>query len=78
MDLSSNHLTEHQLKTVRKYKNRLAKRLPTFRIAWVKPVKENMIELHLESDNRTYRRGLLASQLATEVEDETDVIIILR
>jgi len=78
MDLASNHLTENQLKTVRKYKNRLTKKLLTFQIAWVKPVKENMIELHLETDNRTYRKGLLASQLATEVEDETDVIIILR
>jgi hypothetical protein len=36
-----------------------------------------MIELHLESDNRTYRKGLLASQLATEVEDEMDVTIII-
>jgi hypothetical protein len=37
-----------------------------------------MIDVHLESEKWSYRKGLLASQLATEVEDETDVIIILR
>jgi hypothetical protein len=77
-DLTSNNLTKAQAKTVRKFKNSLAKKLPDFRIVWVKPVKENMIELHLESEKRTYRRGLQAVKLAVEVEDETGVIIILR
>ena len=72
-----NHLNESQIETITKFKNRLAKKLPDFRIAWAKPVKENMIELHLESDKRTYRKGLQAVKLAVEVEDETNVIIIL-
>jgi hypothetical protein len=77
-ELVSNHLNESQIETITKFKNSLAKKLPDFRIVWVKPVKENMIELHLESEKRTYRRGLLAVKLAVEVEDETGVIIILR
>ena len=78
IDFASNGLTEAQTETVVKFKNRLAKKLPDFHIAWVRPVKENMIELHLESGNRTYRRGLQAVKLAVDVEDETGIIIILR
>jgi hypothetical protein len=78
MEIASNQLTKNQLKTIRKYKNRLAKKLPNFHIAWVKPLKKNMIEAHLESDKWTYRKGLQAVKLAIEVEDETGVFIFLR
>jgi len=78
IDFASNGLTEAQTETVVKFKNRLAKKLPDFHIAWVRSVKDNMIELHLESGRHTYRRGLQAVKLAVEVEDETGVIIILR
>lgn len=77
-ELVLNYLNESQIETITKFKNSLAKKLPDFRIVWVKPVKENMIELHLESEKRTYRRGLQAVKLAVDVEDETGVIIILR
>ena len=50
----SNHLTEAQAKTFSQFSNSLAKNLPSFRIAWVQPVKENMLELQLESDRLTY------------------------
>ena len=78
MEIASNHFTENQLKTIRKYKTRLAKKLPTFHIAWVQPMKKNMVEAHLESDKWTYRKGLQAVKLAIEVEDETGVFIFLR
>jgi hypothetical protein len=78
LNLASNHLTDRQLKTMRIFKNRLAKKLPNFHIAWVKPMKEDMIELHLESDKWTYRKGLQAVKLAIEVEDETGVFIMIR
>jgi len=78
IDLSFNGLTTTQTATLMKFKNRLARKLPNFRIAWVKPVKENMIELHLETEKRTYRNSRQAVKLAIEVEDETDIIIILR
>jgi hypothetical protein len=78
VESAPNHLNESQIETIMKFKNNLAKKLSDFRIAWVKPVKENMIELHPESGRHTYRRGLQAVKLAVEVEDETGVIIILR
>jgi len=78
MDLSSNGLNKTQTATVVKFKNRLARKLPNFHIAWVKPVKENMIELHLETEKRTYKNSRQAVKLAIDVEDETGVIIILR
>jgi len=78
MDLLSNGLNKTQTATVVKFKNRLARKLPNFQIAWVKPVKENMIELHLETEKRTYKNSRQAIKLAIDVEDETGVIIILR
>ena len=78
VDVATNHLNEQQIETIARLKNRLAKTLPSFRIAWARPAKPNMIEVHLESEKRTYRSGLQAVKLAVEVEDETGVIIILR
>lgn len=74
----SNQLTKTQAKTFLQFKRKLAENLPNFRIEWVLPVKKNIIELHLESDKRTYRNSIKASKLATEVEDETGVTIIFR
>ena len=75
---SSNNLSAAQTRTFQQFRNRLAKQLPDFRVAWVQPVKDNMIELQLESDKLTYRSTMKAAKLAVEVEDETGVIIILR
>jgi hypothetical protein len=52
--------------------------MPALRIAWANPVKDTIIELHLEYDKWSYRKSLKASTLATEVEDETGVIIVFR
>jgi hypothetical protein len=78
INFSFNGLSKTQTETLMKFKKRLARKLPNFHIAWVKPVKENMIELHLETEKRTYRNSRQAVKLAIDVEDETGVIIILR
>ncbi len=72
------HLTETQTKTYLQYKRKLAKHLPNARIAWVLPIKKNIIEVYVETEKLTYRTGLKAAKLATEVEDQTGVTIILR
>ena len=72
------HLTRSQQQALRKFKKRLAEKLPNFDIAWVHSFKDNIIELHLESDKRTYRNSLQAAEVAIEVEDETGILIILR
>ena len=76
--VSDNHLNTAQKKTLLRFKKKLAQELPALRIAWANPVKATIIELHLEYDKRTYRKSLKASTLATEVEDETGVIIVFR
>jgi len=74
----TNNMNALQKKTFLRFKERLEEMLPSFRIAWALGVEKDFIELHLETDKRTYRNSLMASKLATEVEDETGVTIILR
>jgi hypothetical protein len=74
----SKQLTKMQTETFLRFKRKLAEDLPDFRIEWVLPVKKNIIELRLESDKRTYRNSIKASQLAAEVEEKTGVIMIFR
>jgi hypothetical protein len=76
--VSNNHLNPAQKKTLQLFKTKLAQEMPALRIAWANPVKDTIIELHLEYDKRTYRKSLKASTLASEVEDKTGVIIVFR
>lgn len=76
--VSNNHLNPAQKKTLQQFKKKLAQEMPALRIAWANPVKDTIIELHLEYDKRTYRKSLKASTLASEVEDKTGVIIVFR
>jgi hypothetical protein len=47
-------------------------------IAWL-PYKESIIEIGVEPQKKmTYRKTLKAAKVATEVEDETDITIVLR
>jgi hypothetical protein len=73
----TNNLNSLQKKTLQKFKKRLAAALPKVRIEWAKAYSEDIIELHIEYDKYTYRNGLKASTVATEVEEETGVTIIL-
>ena len=77
---NKNHnLSSVQLKTFKRFQRRLNEKIPDYQITWVRPYKENIIEVGLESQKKIgYRKGLQAVRLAVEVEDETGVIIILR
>jgi plasmid replication initiation protein len=73
----TNNLNDLQKKTLQKIKKRLAAEMPKVRIEWARAYSDDIIELHLEYDKHTYKNGLKASTIATEVEAETDVTIIL-
>jgi sensor domain CHASE-containing protein len=74
----NNNLSPEQLRTFSKFQRKLKEKVPDYQIAWVHPIKENMIEVGLESKNKmTYRKTRQAVNLALEVEDKTGVFIIL-
>lgn len=78
MKNKNHNLSSVQLKTFKKFQRKLKEKVPDYHIAWVHPVKENMIEVRLESKNKmTYRKTLQAAKLALEIEDRTGVFIIL-
>jgi len=77
-DALKNNMTRRHKETLLKFKRRLAEALPKVRIEWAKAYNKDIIELHLEYDKYNYRNSLKAATMATEVEDETDVTIILR
>ncbi|MCI0691475.1 hypothetical protein L0337_05640 [candidate division KSB1 bacterium] len=78
---NKNHrLSSAQAKTFKKFQRKLNEKVPDYRIAWVRPYpyKESILEIGLESQKKIgYRKGLQAAKVATEVEDETGVTIIL-
>ena len=74
----SNNLTVSQKRSLQLFKKKLQQELPALRIAWVHSFKDTIMELHLEYDNRTYRKSIKAAKLASDVADETGVTIILR
>jgi len=75
----NNNLSALQLKTFEKYRRKLGKQIPDYRLTWVHPVKESILEIGVEFQKKmTYRKNLLAAKPAFEVEDETGVLIILR
>ncbi len=72
-------LSSIQLKAFEKYRSRLTQKVPDYRLTWVHPIKDNIIEAGLEPQKKmTYRKTTLAAKLAMEVEDETGVLIFLR
>ncbi len=73
-----NNMTPRQKETLLKFRRKLAESLPKARIEWAKAYNKDIIELHLEYDKYNYRNSLKAATAATEVEDETDITIILR
>jgi len=78
LETQNGKLSNAQLKTFDKFRRRLKKKVPDYVITWVRPYKENIIEVGYESPKRmTYRKTLQAAKLAIEVEDETGVLIIL-
>lgn len=79
VEMQNNNLSKAQLKALEKYRRGLTKKVPDFRLTWVHPVKETIIEAGLETPKKmTYRKTLQAARLAMEVQDETGVLVILR
>jgi len=77
LEISNNHLTSVQLRTFRKFRRQLNAKVPDYHIAWVRPFKENIIEVGLEPEKMTYRKNQRAAKTAIDVEDETGITIIL-
>ena len=70
-------LSAKQLKTFRKFRRRLSEKVPEYRIVWVRPYNERIIEVGMESQKKIgYRKMQQAAKVAIEVEDEMDVVII--
>jgi len=53
MKNKNHNLSSVQLKTFKKFQRRLNEKAPDYRIAWVRPYKENIIEIGLESQKRS-------------------------
>jgi hypothetical protein len=70
-------LSAKQLRTFRKFSRRLSEKVPEYRIVWVRPYNERIIEVGLEAQKKIgYRKMLQAAKVANEVEDEMNVTII--
>jgi len=75
----NNSLSRIQLKTFEKFRRKVKAQAPDFRINRVHPYNATIIEVGLNFPQKmSYRKGLLVSKLATEVEDKTGITIILR
>lgn len=78
LETRNGNLTGLQLKTFKKFQNRLRTKVPDYHIAWVRPYSETIIEIGLEPQKKmTYRKTMRASKIASEVEDATDMTIVL-
>lgn len=75
---ADNHFTPLQKRSLQRFQQKVAQKMPELRIAWAQPYNDTIIEMHVDYDQRTYRKGLKASKLAVEVKEETGVLIIFR
>ncbi|MDZ7359853.1 MAG: hypothetical protein ONB46_03875 [candidate division KSB1 bacterium] len=70
-------LSSKQTKTFRKFRRRLSEKVPEYRVVWVRPYNERIIEVGLESQKKIgYRKMQQMVKLAIEVGDEADLVII--
>lgn len=77
LEVQNGTLSTKQLRTFRKFRRRLSEKVPEYRIAWVRPYNERIIEVGLESQKKIgYRKMLQAANVAIEVGDEADMLII--
>jgi hypothetical protein len=77
LEVQNGTLSTKQLRTFRKFRRRLSQKVPEYRIAWVRPYNERIIEVGLESQKKIgYRKMLQAANVAIEVGDEADMLII--
>jgi len=76
-DEQNGSLSANQLRTLRKFRQRLSAKVPEYRIVWVRPYNERIINVGLESQKKVgYRKMLQAAKVANELEDETGVLIL--
>jgi hypothetical protein len=71
------NLSAKQLRTFRKFRRKLSEKVPEYRIVWVRPYNERIIEVRLEAQKKIgYRKMQQAAKVAIEVGDEADLTII--
>jgi len=71
------NLSNKQLKAFRKFRRQLNEKVPEYRIVWVRPYNERIIEVGMESQKKIgYRKMLRAAKVAIEVGDEADIVIV--
>jgi hypothetical protein len=76
-DERNGNLSAKQLRTFRKFRRRLSEKVPEYRIVWVRPYNERIIEVGLEAQKKIgYRKLLQTAQMAIEVGDEAGVVIV--
>lgn len=77
LEMQNGALSTKQLRTFRKFRHRLSEKVPEYRIAWVRPYNERIIEVGLEAQKKIgYGKMLQAANVAIEVGDEADMVII--
>ena len=78
-ETQNNNLSGIQLKTFKKFQRRLREKVPDYHIAWVHPYSQTIIQVGVEPQKKmTIKKTMQASKVATEVEDETGITIVLR
>jgi hypothetical protein len=71
------NLSNKQLRTFRKFRRKLSEKVPEYRVVWVRPYNERIIEVGLESQKKIgYRKMQQAAKVAIEEGDEADMVII--
>ncbi|MGH7596128.1 MAG: hypothetical protein ACREOI_07225 [bacterium] len=78
LETNNDNLSGIQLKTFKKFQRRLKEKVPDYHIAWVHPYSETIIKVGVEPEKKmTIRKTMQASRVATEVEDEMGITIVL-
>ena len=70
-------LSSKQMRTFRKFRQRLSEKVPEYHVLWVRPYNERIIKVGLEPQKKIgYRKMQQMVNLAIEVGDEADLVII--
>jgi hypothetical protein len=77
LEVQNGALSKKQLKTFKKFRQRLSDEVPEYRIVWVRSYNERIIEVGLETQKKIgYRKMLQAAKVVSEVEDEMNITIV--
>jgi hypothetical protein len=76
---TNNNLSKVQLRTFQKFRRKFKEKFPDYRLTWVLPYSETIIEAGVEFPQKvSYRKLRQVADLAIKLHDETGVLIILR